>query len=100
METRQEQAHYGDRCTPHGVAIGTPGGYDILCGLCEAGLFDWIESPRYALTLEGRPFANIEWGDNAPSIARACEAIAKVFAVVTLDIGEWAATETAPGYWA
>jgi len=36
MESLQEQIEYGDHCV-HGNAIGTPSGYDILCGRCENG---------------------------------------------------------------
>jgi hypothetical protein len=99
METAQEQATIGGHCI-HGTPTGTPGGYDLMCGLCEGGLMDWIESPRYALILADRAFGNVEWGDNTPSVARACKSIAKIFAVVTVDLGEWSARQVADGYWA
>lgn len=48
MESVQEQAAIGGRCI-HGTPTGTPGGYDLMCGMCEMGYtvkverltFDW-----------------------------------------------------------
>lgn len=99
METAQEQAATGGHCV-HGTATGTPGGIDLMCGLCEAGLFDFIEAPRYALMLEGRPFTNTVWGDTAPSVEAACKRVRGIFANITMDLGEWSAEKVANGYWA
>ncbi len=39
-ETVEEQIEYGDHCEPHGNPVGTPGGADVMCQLCELGLTD------------------------------------------------------------
>lgn len=49
-ESVQEQIEYGDHCR-HGVAVGTPGGADLMCHYCEMGMNTWVENPRYALYL-------------------------------------------------
>jgi hypothetical protein len=51
MESEREQLLYGDHCI-HGTAIGTPGGADFLCGLCEDGYDTWVEDPTYELTIQ------------------------------------------------
>ena len=38
----------GDYCV-HGVYVGTPGGADYLCGLCEDGLTFFVKRPLYQL---------------------------------------------------
>ena len=40
----------GDRCV-HGTYVGTPGGADFMCGLCEDGLDYWVEDPSYELMI-------------------------------------------------
>jgi hypothetical protein len=50
MESIQEQVEYGGRCQ-HGTAIGTPGGADLMCGLCEDGFDTWVEDPYFTLTI-------------------------------------------------
>lgn len=50
MESLREQIEYGGHCSPHGTAIGTPGGADLMCGLCEQGLTRWVPEVRYELT--------------------------------------------------
>jgi hypothetical protein len=40
----------GDHCV-HGTYVGTPGGADYICGLCEDGLDYWVEDPSYELTI-------------------------------------------------
>ena len=37
MEPLWEQVAFGDHCI-HGTAVGTPGGADLLCGMCEMGM--------------------------------------------------------------
>ena len=48
-ETIEEQIEYGDRCTPHGNPVGTPGGADIMCSLCEGGLTNWVPDQSWVL---------------------------------------------------
>lgn len=67
MESLQEQIEYGSYCV-HGTALGTPGGADLMCGLCEEGWTWWVESPRYGLFIEtastrGITGALVEWSD-------------------------------------
>jgi len=50
METLEEQIEYGGRCR-HGTAIGTPGGYDLMCGLCEDGFNIFVADPAWSLLL-------------------------------------------------
>ena len=50
METLAEQIEYGDHCI-HGVNIGTPGGADLMCGLCEDGCNMLHDDPSYTLLL-------------------------------------------------
>lgn len=47
-EELYEQIAYGDYCR-HGVALGTPGGADLICGYCEAGLDIWVDDPKWEL---------------------------------------------------
>ena len=47
-ESLNEQIEYGIHCQ-HGTALGTPGGADLMCGLCEDGLDVWIDDPRFRL---------------------------------------------------
>ncbi len=49
MESLAEQVEYGHRCM-HGTPLGTPGGADLMCGLCEDGLTEWVDDPQYALS--------------------------------------------------
>lgn len=51
MESIREQIEYGTRCV-HGIPLGTPGGADLMCGLCEDGLTTWVDDPLYELTLD------------------------------------------------
>lgn len=51
MESIEEQIEYGDYCQPHGNPVGTPGGADIMCQLCEMGMNTWIEDPEYKLQM-------------------------------------------------
>jgi hypothetical protein len=37
-----EQVIYGRHCV-HGTPVGTPGGADLMCGLCEDGLDRWVD---------------------------------------------------------
>ncbi len=48
METVAEQIEYGTRCV-HGHNVGTPGGADLMCPLCEDGYTKWVEDPSYSL---------------------------------------------------
>jgi hypothetical protein len=50
-ETVQEQIEYGNRCTPHGNPVGTPGGADIMCHECEMGLTKWVDNPTFMLQM-------------------------------------------------
>lgn len=54
METREEQARYGGHCTPHGIMVGTPGGEDLMCGLCEMGFTNWVPDPSWVLRIGPR----------------------------------------------
>jgi len=56
-ETLQEQIEYGSRCKPHGVPLGTPGGADLMCGLCESGMTTWVADKHYELVY----YANVDW---------------------------------------
>lgn len=49
MESYEEQIRYGNYCKPHGNPVGTPQGYDIMCGLCEAGMDEKVYDTQYAL---------------------------------------------------
>jgi hypothetical protein len=51
MESVEEQIEYGNHCGPHGNPVGTPGGADIMCQLCEDGLTTWVEDPSWSLRL-------------------------------------------------
>lgn len=50
-ETAQEQAHYGGRCM-HGNAVGTPGGADLMCPLCEDGATTFVPDVLYSLFVD------------------------------------------------
>jgi len=56
-ETVEEQMYYGDHCK-HGTNIGTPGGADLMCQLCELGLDTWVANPAYEMMFE------ITWDDH------------------------------------
>lgn len=47
-ETLEDQLYYGRTCV-HGRNVGTPGGYDILCGDCEMGYTKWVDEPLFQL---------------------------------------------------
>ena len=51
METVEEQMEYGDHCV-HGTNVGTPGGADLMCQLCELGLTEWVEDPLLELQVK------------------------------------------------
>lgn len=51
MESVREQIEYGTRCV-HGTPLGTPGGADLMCGLCEGGFTCWVDDPEYALRMD------------------------------------------------
>jgi hypothetical protein len=53
-ESEWEQLIYGDVCK-HGTAIGTPGGADFLCGLCESGMDYWIPEPSFQVFMAFNP---------------------------------------------
>ena len=48
METVAEQMEYGRTCV-HGYNLGTPGGADLMCPLCEDGYTKWVDDPQYGL---------------------------------------------------
>lgn len=50
MESLQEQIEYGGHCI-HGTNVGTPGGADLMCGLCEQGLDQWVPDPQFELMI-------------------------------------------------
>ena len=39
-EDMRDMELYGRRCM-HGVNVGTPGGFDLMCGFCEDGYTQW-----------------------------------------------------------
>lgn len=73
METRTEQATYGMRCD-HGAPLGTPGGYDLTCHLCESGLTHWYADPMYAMQM-GLPDENMPWWPELPNMSIATTAM-------------------------
>lgn len=52
MESDREQLEYGRYCM-HGTNVGTPGGADFMCGLCESDYVYWDDSPDV--------FASVFW---------------------------------------
>ena len=41
-ETDQEQLDYGTITCVHGMNLGTPGGADFMCGMCESGITNLV----------------------------------------------------------
>lgn len=59
-ETLLEQIGYGRTCM-HGTKIGTLGGVDLLCGMCEAGFTVWVEDPQWAMFIRFGIWDHLEW---------------------------------------
>lgn len=49
-EDYEDARRFGTRCL-HGTNVGTPGGMDLMCGLCENGLTRWYPDPMYGLQM-------------------------------------------------
>jgi hypothetical protein len=117
-ESLQEQIEYGSRCM-HGTALGTPGGADLMCGLCESGLTEWVPDPKYGL---GFTYGDIDpysmrqqarhsrvswWGSDDPSIGWALiwEQVKSLSEVTTsedktiVNMLRWQAIKIEDGYW-
>ena len=65
MESVQEQLEYGDSCM-HGTGIGTSGGADLMCHLCESWLTShhecmvcgermWVQHGMWVVTCKPNP---------------------------------------------
>lgn len=110
METIQEQIEYGSFCK-HGTALGTPGGADIMCQLCEIGLDTWVPDPTYRFimilkhngtSVEVRRIgpwheSDINTGAGWAKLTRLAEIIQEVPDIS--DHFEFAAEKTSEGYW-
>lgn len=106
-ESDWEQLAYGNHCK-HGTAIGTPGGADFMCGLCEMGFDVWVPEPTFQLGVWISPDQDvpIEVGTYLEFGLEAQErALAKAIGFSELALNhEWPivfeARQIASGYWA
>lgn len=109
METLQEQILYGSYCQ-HGTALGTPGGADLICGMCENGFNRWVMDPQYALFVglemdtEVHPGtrATLYWSASEPiSFRRLYRIVRRYTGLIELGLTpHYTVEQIASGYWA
>lgn len=103
----------GDFCR-HGRYIGTPGGADYMCQLCELGFDRWVADPLWGVMLTfGKPadgpvqYRRVVWWRESDGIEKAWGELADVAAsweaYATLPAGGatlyWEAAKFDEGYW-
>jgi hypothetical protein len=119
-ESVEEQIEYGGYCSTHGNPIGTPGGADIMCHLCEVGFTKWVENPEYTLQMRlmspGKPlYYQGAWISLGPGfltiresqMVKANRTLLKIRKYLLVFAGhspydgifEWRMKQTGDGYW-
>lgn len=92
----------GDHCI-HGTYVGTPGGGDYLCGLCEEGWTYWVKAPWYQLgaVLPGGQWFGIghQYGDPTDVPMRTLAHMRRAIRTLTPIVDEWQVKVVREGYW-